>query len=108
MTHPSAVRRGLSSLILAAVLSLALALPAMAWQAEGGTKNCGELIGYVHGRYNDVAALQGPDGTTGYYGLDNGSWQGSERNGSYSGDWLALGDPYLDLPNTWAACRNYG
>lgn len=31
-----------------------------AWQAEGGTKNCGRTIGFVHARYNDIAALTGP------------------------------------------------
>lgn len=101
-------RKPLSSLVLAAVFSLVLALPAMAWQAEGGTKNCGQLIAFVHARYNDTAALQGPGGTTGYYVPNDGLWHTQERNGSYSGDWTALGDPYLDLVNTWPGCRNYG
>lgn len=108
--RPVIGRRGGLSLVVAAGLSLVLAVPAFAidWQAEGGTKNCGELIGYVHARYNDYAALQGPGGSTGYYGLDNGTWQVSERNGLYSGDWLAMGTPLLDLVNTWPGCRNYG
>ncbi|MBI2762428.1 MAG: hypothetical protein HYX54_01540 [Chloroflexi bacterium] len=101
-------RRGLTGVVLAGFLSLVLALPVFAWQAEGGTLNCGQFIGYVHARYNDIASLTGPGGTTGYYGLDNGTWQVSERNGSYSGDWMAIGDPNLDLPATYAGCRNYG
>lgn len=106
----SLVRRGGPSTLLAACLALSVAVPAFAidWQAEGGTKYCGDTIGYVHARYNDYAALKGPGGTTGYYGLDNGTWQISERNGSYFGDWLAMGTPYLDLGNTWAGCRTYG
>ena len=76
--------------------------------AEGGTKNCGAFIGYVHARYNDIARLAGPGGTFANYGFDNNTWQVSERNGMYSGDWMALGTPYLDLLNTWAGCRNYG
>jgi hypothetical protein len=107
---PSLVRRGGLATTLAVSLALALTVSVLAidWQAEGGTKNCGATIGYVHARYNDYAALQGPGGSTGYYGLDNGTWQISERNGSCSGDWLAMGTPYLDLVNTWAGCRNYG
>lgn len=108
MANPKIARRGIPSLIVAAVFSLVLALPAMAWQAEGGTKNCGLYIAYVHARYNDIAALQGPGGTTGNFYEDDNQWHVRERNGSYSGDWLALGDPYLDLGNTWAGCRNYG
>ncbi len=101
-------RRGFTSVAIAGVVSLVLVLPVFAWQAEGGTIGCGQFIGYVHARYSDLAALQGPGGTTGYYGLNNGTWQVSERNGSYSGDWLAIGDPYLDLAATYAGCRNYG
>lgn len=101
-------RSGFASVFLAGFLSLVLALPVFAWQAEGGTRNCGALIGYVHARYDDIAILQGPGGTSGSYGLGNGTWQVSERNGSYSGDWLAIGDPYLDLGATYAGCRNYG
>lgn len=94
----------------AAILALVVVTPALAidWQAEGGTKNCGAFIGYVHARYNDIAVLTGPGGTDGNYGLNNNTWQISERNGLYSGEWMAMGSPYLDLVNTWAGCRNYG
>lgn len=108
MTHDRTVRRGLFGLILAAALSLVAALPAMAWQAEGGTKNCGQVIAYVHGRYNDTAALTGPGGTTGYYVPNDGLWHTQERDGDYSGSWDALGDPYLDLAATFVGCRRYG
>lgn len=96
------------SLVVASALSLVLALPVLAWQAEGGTKNCGLFIGYVHGRYNDTAALTGPGGTTGYYVPNDGLWHIQERNGSYSGAWDALGDPELDQAGTYPACRKYG
>ena len=103
-------RRRLLAVCSAVLLALAVVTPALAidWQAEGGTKNCGAFIGYVHARYNDIARLAGPGGTFANYGFDNNTWQVSERNGMYSGDWMALGTPYLDLLNTWAGCRNYG
>jgi hypothetical protein len=99
--------RMISTLTLAAVLSLLFALPALAWQAEGGTKNCGALTGYVHGVYNDTAALTGPGGSTGYYTPNDGSWHTQERNGADGGgDWLALGDPLLNFSQTYAGCRS--
>lgn len=101
-------RRLCTLTVALAMFLMALAPAALAWQAEGGTKNCGATIGFVHARYNDIAALAGPGGTTGYYLEDDGAWHVRERNGSYGGDWSALGDPYLDLANTWAGCRNYG
>lgn len=101
-------RSGFASVVLAGFLSLVLALPVFAWQAEGGTRNCGALIGYVHARYNDIASLTGPGGPTYRYYEDDNAWHTREVNGSYSGDWMAIGDPYLDLPATYAGCRNYG
>lgn len=101
--------RRVGALAVAVAVWVAMFAPAaLAWQAEGGYKNCGLLIAYVHARYNDIAALTGPGGSTGYYLENDGSWHVRERNGSYSGDWTALGDPSLDLDNTWAGCRNYG
>lgn len=100
-------RGGFLSVAAAVLLSLVLAVPVLAWQSEGGNKYCEpELLGYVHGVYNDIAALTGPGGTTGYYLPDDGQWHTQERYGAYGGgDWLALGDPYLNLYQTYAGCR---
>lgn len=100
--------RKLAGITLVVAMLVTWALPAWAWQAEGGYKNCGLLIAFAHGRYNDIVAITGPGGSTGYYLENDNSWHVRERNGSYSGDWQVLGDPYLDLGQTWAGCRSYG
>jgi hypothetical protein len=94
--------------MLAVLLTLVVAVPVLAFVEEDGTKNCGATIGYVHARYNDGAVLIGPGGTAGSYTPYDGLWHVQERNGSYSGYWYAMGNPYLDKPNTYAGCRNYG
>lgn len=94
-------------IVVGALLSLVGASTVLAWESEGGTKSCGSLLGYVHAYYNDTAALEGPGGTTGYYTPNDGLWHAQERYGAYGGgDWLALGDPYLNLNLTYAGCRD--
>jgi len=85
------VRREIASVVLAGFLSFVLAVPVFAWQAEGGTLNCGQFVSYTHARYNDIAAIQGPGGPTSYYNDDDNLWHTREVTGSYSGDWLAVG-----------------
>lgn len=108
MIHRHQGRTGILSTAVAMLLGLVLAAPVFAdWQAEGGTKGCASLLGYVHGVYNDRAALQGPGGTTGYYYPDDNQWHTQERNGAYGGgDWLAMGEPSLNFSQTYAGCRN--
>lgn len=101
----------LNTLIVASAVFLAATAPAaMAWQAEGGSKNCGSTIGYVHLRFNDYGYGYGPGGeaSPGSWLYTDNLWHVKEKNGTYSGDWFAYGDPYLDLPQTWAGCRSYG
>jgi hypothetical protein len=98
------------AVVAAVTLSLVFPLSAAAWQGEGGTKYCSETIGYVHFRYNDIADVLPPGtGTLWLYRDNDSAWHTRERNGALGGGyWEAYGDPYLDLPNTWAACRPFG
>ncbi len=97
------------AMLAAALLMAVTASPALAaFQEEDGNKNCGDYIAYLHARYNDAASLLPPGGTFHSYTPYDGLWHVQEVNGDYSGYWYAVGTPYLDLPNTWAACRNYG
>lgn len=93
---------------LGLVAALVAATPVAAYVQEGGTKNCGDFIGYVHAVYYDVAWLKGPGGTEKYYGDNDNQWHTQERNGAYSGSWHAKGDPDLDTGLTYAGCRNHG
>lgn len=103
------VRRGGLGILLAIFATLVLAAPALAWEAEGGTKSCGNFITYLHAHYNDQGYLTPPGSAYEYdYYYYDGLWHTTEVNGSYSGSWYAIGDPRLDLPGTWVACRAYG
>ena len=97
-----------ASIGLGMVAALAAATPVTAYVQEGGSKNCGAFIGYVHGVYYDVAWLKGPGGTEKYYGDNDNQWHTQERNGSYTGSWHARGEPDLDTGLTFAGCRNFG
>ena len=109
MGHERAAGRGLASLVLAVVLSLLIAVPALAWVGEGGTKNCGSYIAYVHGRYNDIADMTAPGSSITWLHRENdGLWHSHEHDGNYSGAWEVIADPSLDFANTYAGCRNYG
>jgi hypothetical protein len=102
-------RRVISVLVLLLLLVVASTpLVVLAAQQKDGTKNCGSTIGYVHSYYNDAVSHYGPGGTMGYSFDNDGLWHHRERNGSYSGHWYSLGDPYLNGPGTYAGCRNYG
>ncbi|MFN8520254.1 MAG: hypothetical protein U0667_12865 [Chloroflexota bacterium] len=93
---------------LAMVAALAAATPVAAYVEETGTKDCGVFIGYVHARFNDVGKLGGPGPGSSTYTFTDGNWHVQERNGGYSGSWLARGTPDLDTSATFAGCRNYG
>lgn len=98
-----------SAIGLGMVAALVAATPVVgAWQGEGGTKNCGAFIGYVHGVVYSNGQLTGPGGSVGFYYFHDSSWHTQNRNGGYSGEWSAYGDPLLDYAATHAACRNYG
>lgn len=106
-----ATRRSLAGSILAATLTLLFAVPVFAWQGEGGTNYCTDpLLGYVQFRYYDIANVLPPgSGTLYLYRDDDNAWHLRERNGeSGGGYWEVLGEPYLDLANTYPGCRNYG
>lgn len=95
------------TLVLAVVAALGIATtPAFAWQAEGGTKNCGSLTGKTQARANDWASIVGPgSGTTGIYNWGDGQWHTQQRWGEDGGgSWNAVGDPSLDLVSTYAYC----
>lgn len=85
-------------------------MPVVAYQEEGGTKNCGEFIGYTHARFNWDGWTRGPgDPFIIFWNYAaNSGWHVQEDNGTYSGGWLGRGDPTLDFPGTFAGCRNFG
>lgn len=96
------------ALVLAVVLSLLLAVPAMAYVEEGGTKNCGEWIAYTHARFTIDGWTLGPGDSVLLFWNFAAGWHTVEDNGQYSGWWLGRGVTDLDLANTWAGCRNFG
>lgn len=99
-------------LIVSTVLSLAMvvisAMPALAYVEEGGYKNCGNYIAYTHARFTIDAWIRGPGSPVIVFHDYVSGWHTDEENGGYSGNWLARGEPSLDLANTYAACRPYG
>ncbi len=103
-------KRAVFGFALATMLSTVLAVPAMAWVAEGGTKWCNGVVSFVHFRYNDIADVQPPGSSTIFLYRDNdGIYHTRERNGPIGGgEWAVFGDPALDLANTWPGCRNFG
>lgn len=93
---------------LGLVPALMAATPVAANVEETGTKNCGDLIGFVHARFNDEGTLGGPGPGSHKYTFTDGNWHVQERNGGYSGSWFARGDPDLDTGQTYAGSRNFG
>jgi hypothetical protein len=86
-----------------------MASPALArFDQLSGYRDCGSYKGYLHAKYNDQAVLQPPGGLLYTYTNGDGLWHVKELTGTYAGNWYAMGTPYLDLDNTWAACRYYG
>lgn len=101
-------RRTVCSALLATAMVLALAVPVVAYQEEGGYENCGDYIGYTHAYFSIDGLLFGPGASVGVYYDYSSGWHSAEENGDYSGDWFARGYPSLDFPNTYAGCRPYG
>jgi len=93
--------------ILVGALVVAMAAPAFAVGLETGYKDCGATIAYTHARFQDTGEIEPPGISTGTWWFLSG-WNVREKNGYYSGDWLAFGSPHLDTNATWAGCRNYG
>ncbi len=89
---------------------MSVASPVVAWEGEGGDYYCsGGAFGYAHFRYKDIADVVPPGSSFVYfYRDDDNTWHTRERNGVTDGGyWEVIGDPRLDLPNTWAGCRPY-
>ena len=101
-------RNAALSLILAGLVTLVLAVPAFAYIQEGGTKNCGNFIAYVHARFSIDGETYPPGDSFLIFWNYASGWHTVEDNGGYSGDWFARGYNQLDTANTWVACRNYG
>jgi hypothetical protein len=98
----------LSVTVLFVLLSLTtFAVPAFAWQSEGGYKNCGSLLAYTQARFNTYGRVT-PPGSAYTYIYSVSGWSTKQVNGAYAGNWSAIGDPYLDLVQTFAGCRSYG
>ncbi|MEO6628887.1 MAG: hypothetical protein ABIP03_10005 [Aquihabitans sp.] len=99
-------RSALVGLGLACLVAVS-ASPAFAYEAEGGTKTCpSNQTGKTQAKYNDTAAITGPgSSTTGYYTPNDGLWHVQQRWGvDGGGRWDALGDPSLNLTDTFAFC----
>lgn len=60
MRYERAAGRGLASLVLAVAFAVVLAVPALAWQSEGGSKNCGSYISYGQVKFKGYGELQPP------------------------------------------------
>lgn len=107
--HPHS-RRSLHAVGCAIVLAIAIAAPAVAYQEEGGFKNCGSFVAYTHAKFNTDGLTQGPGKSTYVlwdYAAGSG-WHIADNNGLYSGNWMARGIEFLDFGVTAALCRNYG
>lgn len=107
----SRYRRGIVGLCMAAVLSIAIALPALATQTESGTISCSspQKHSFLRERFNDWIGARAPGLSSYYYfGWYDGLWHVWDGQGlDFGGSWRAQANPSLDYAGTYAYCSQF-